>query len=531
MKIFSLSLIACMPLVLLLPACKPKEPYDARRIDGLRAEAEQLITAQAGMGYDSWVHGAASNQDSLYRAHAGLFTRETIRLVADAERAEPDTNQKRRLRYFRRYLTTEYIAKEVAPLTDEVTNLEARAMITVGGTPFAYRQLNALLANERSAVRRAALYAAADPVLDSLNLLHRGIHHRSLALARELGYASYTDMVEQLKGFSLPELGAIAEGFLSGTDSQYTALLQEIVPRMIGVPAGRFRRSDTPALFRSSAFDRYFPADGMLQRLRTTYAGMGIPIDSLTNLRIDAEPRPTKNPRAVCYPVDIPDDVRLSIKPVGGPDDYAALFHEMGHGLHYALTTENAFEFKYLGEPTVTETYAFLSEYLLDNQAWLRMKSGMPTAPLKEYVRLSAFQRLFMVRRYAAKVLYEMQLHAGVPDADSLYVRLMARSIGVVPHPSDAKRFLVDIDPLFYSAGYLRAWFLEAQLNAALGARFGVNWFEHRGAGEFLRSLWAQGDRLDGDGLASQLGVPSIMPDALLESIRMMLVLSTKPSV
>ena len=108
------------------------------------------------------------------------------------------------------------------------------------------------------------------------------------------------------------------------------------------------------------------------------YRALGITVDTQRNLKIDSEPRSAKNPRAVCYPIDVPDDVRLSIKPIGGFDDYSALFHEMGHGEHYANTTENAMEFKYLGEPTVTENFAFLSEYLLSNQAWIRIHTTMP---------------------------------------------------------------------------------------------------------------------------------------------------------
>ena len=155
----------------------------------------------------------------------------------------------------------------------------------------------------------------------------------------------------------------------------------------------------------------------------------------------------------------------------------------------------------------------------------------MPTGLLKDFVRLKAFQRLFMVRRYAAKVLYEMQLHAGASDPGAIYTSMMARAIGIAPHPSDARRYLIDVDPLFYSAGYLRAWFLEAMLNTRLGAGYGVNWFEHRDAGALLRSLWARGDRLNGEELARLLGSDAITPDALLETVRMMLLLSTKPSV
>ena len=105
-----------------------------------------------------------------------------------------------------------------------------------------------------------------------------------------------------------------------------------------------------------------------------TYKRLGVDLKTERNLTVDSENRPEKNPRAVCFAISVPNDVRLSIKPIGGVDDYNALFHEMGHAQHYANTKEHAFEFKYTGEPTVTESFAFLSEYLLANQAWLRQQ-------------------------------------------------------------------------------------------------------------------------------------------------------------
>jgi len=200
----------------------------------------------------------------------------------------------------------------------------------------------------------------------------------------------------------------------------------------------------------------------------------------------------------------------------------------MGHGEHYASTKEHSFEFKYAGEPTVTETYAFLSEYLLANQAWLRIHGSMPVPVLKQFVRFQAFYRLYFVRRYCAKFLYELQLHAGAANTPALYAGLTGRAVGYRQIPADEKRYLTDVDPNYYSLSYLRAWFLEAQLNAKLTKDFGVNWFEHPGAGEFLRSLWAQGDRMNGNELVQLLGYPAVTPEAWVDEIRAMIVFSAR---
>ena len=64
----------------------------------------------------------------------------------------------------------------------------------------------------------------------------------------------------------------------------------------------------------------------------------------------------------------MPDEVYLVIAPTGGRDDYGALFHEGGHAEHYANTDPGlAFEFRHLGDNSVTESFAFLFEHLVED--------------------------------------------------------------------------------------------------------------------------------------------------------------------
>jgi hypothetical protein len=522
------SVIIILLTALAIPSCKPRHAQDAEKIEALRVQAEALIKAQSLMGWNSWAEGLSSNQDSLYKANAQLFTKENIDFVRQAETDEQDSVQRKRLWYFRRYLATEYISKAIAPLTDKVSNMESAAKVMFEGKEIPYRQVGGMIANEPKQERRAGLFLAVDPVLDSLNLIHTEIEQTNQQLAKSLGYTSYNAMAQEMKEISLDEFKHTAESVLSSTDSLYSTLLKETIGRYLKLTPEKFYRYDTAPLFRGMRFDKYFPESSMVDAVKATYSGLGVDIDGEKNLRIDSEKRPAKNPRAVCYAIEVPNDIRLSIKPIGGPDDYSGLFHEMGHGQHYANTKENAFEFKYLGEPTVTENFAFLSEYLLDNQAWLRLHTTMPTPVLKDFIRFQAFHRLFYIRRYSAKYLYELQLHQGVNAPQRIYADLQSRSTGFVKIPSDEKRYLADVDALYYSASYLRAWFLESQLNAKLSRDLGVNWFEHPQAGEYVRSLWANGDRLNGNEFVKLPGFDAITPDALLAEIQAMILFSTR---
>jgi hypothetical protein len=503
----------------LLPSCAPKHPEDMRTIEAMRGEIDSLLIDQGTMAFRSWTLGTPSNQDSLYRAHAALFAPERFTCVRRAEGEESDSLQRLRLFYLRRHLSFEILSRSTAPATDRAQTYASAALVRTGSDSLPYPELETRLASEGDQGKREALYVGADGIVDSVGSLMKGVFAAYPSVATNLGYGSYTAMIEELRSISLPLTCAMAESLLSRTDSLYAALLPDQLRENAGLEPSLFRRYDTGRLFRAARFDRFFPPPGLLPSVRATYRKLGFDPALQPGLALDTAARALKNPRAACFPIDVPGDVRLSIKPVGGMDDYAALYHEMGHAQHYANTTERALEFSSLGEATLGETYAFLSEYILCNPAWMRQNLTMPVPLLKAYGRTCAFQRLYFVRRYAAKVLFERALFEGRGDAGELYAQLQARALRFRVHPSDARRAFVDTDPHFYSAVYLRAWMLQAQLEQYLISSFGANWFENPGAGTFLRELWEQGDRLNVEGLLQRIGADSLRIGPWLRTI------------
>jgi hypothetical protein len=112
--------------------------------------------------------------------------------------------------------------------------------------------------------------------------------------------------------------------------------------------------------------------------------------------------------------------------------------------------------------------------------------------------------RVYFLRRYAAKLIYELELHG--PDADfgrapERYSQLLGEATGI-EWPRET--WLEDVDGGFYVAAYLRAWALEARWRQALRGRFGERWYAERDAGRWLRELWSQGQRLRGDELLAE---------------------------
>ena len=229
-----------------------------------------------------------------------------------------------------------------------------------------------------------------------------------------------------------------------------------------------------------------FPKDKMVPALESTLADLGVDLRSQQNVELDLEDRPSKSPRAFCVPIEIPDRVVLVIKPQGGPDDWRALFHEAGHTEHFAHTSASlTVEERRLGDNAVTEGWAMLLEHLTIEPVWLERRLDFPRP--HEFAAEGATQLLWLLRRYCAKLLYEVEFHA-VPDVTAMrprYVELLGGALKVTPSDTD---YLADIDEGFYASQYLRAWAFEAQLRAFLREKFGNAWFTRKDAGSLSAS-------------------------------------------
>ena len=128
-------------------------------------------------------------------------------------------------------------------------------------------------------------------------------------------------------------------------------------------------------------------------------------------------------------------------------------------------------------------------------------------------------QLLWIVRRYCAKLLYELEFHA-TEDKTALqprYVELLADATKVEPSASD---YLGDIDEGFYASEYLRSWAFEAQLRAYLRERFGNAWFTRREAGSLLRELWAEGQKPTADELLYEVSGEKLELAAVGDRVR-----------
>jgi hypothetical protein len=473
-------------------------------LDSYRERAESFIEE---LDREYYLHLAGHKREleveSIYERYRDLFDREAVEWIGEVRRASAG-ELGRRLRYLHQHALEGHLGAATRAEEARLSELEATLEVEVDGESMPYRAAAVAQANEGDAERRAAIEAARNAILsERLTPLHREMLERWHRICVELGWPSYVDAFAELRGLDLRGLRRQLDEFAAATEERYPAVVDPELERAVGMPLARLRRSDLVRVFRAVNLDPLFPPDRLVDSFRRTLAGIGIDLDAQSNVLLDTESRPSKSPRAFCATPRVPGEVHLVVPPIGGREDFATLFHEGGHAEHYGNTAaELPFEFRHLGDNAVTESFAFLLEGLTAAPAWLREVLGADVdEPAVAHARAV---RLLMLRRYSAKIAYEVELHGPGVELDSMrdrYVELLSDRVGV-PWPGEP--WLSDVDPGFYVACYLRAWALERSWRRALQERFGESWFQRPEAGEWLRALWGQGQRLGAEELLGE---------------------------
>jgi len=495
-------------------------------IDTLRDAVEAYVS---DANREAYLH-FSGRKDALEMAaivarYGENFTPEAMRACLDAADAAGDAGDeagKRRSVALAQAVAESCMERELAPLGDEIATAEAQAVVRVDGEEIPYHSASVLIQNEQDRARRARIDAARHEEIARLNPLREKLLRRHHELIRELGFPGYVEFYSTLKGIDVPALGEQLKAFLARTSDLYRVHMAPWFEEVVGVPWSQAERHDAALLFRMTDHDAWFQGGEMLPALRATLLGLGVAIDDQPNVHIDTEDRPKKNPRAFCAPVRTPDEVYLVIRPTGGYQDFRAFFHEAGHTEHFAhVERTRPFEERDLGDNSVTEAFAFTMEHLLLDGAWISDSLGVDGAALRRLLHSAHVYYLYMFRRYAAKVTYELDLHGGGPAAISAmpdrYASWLTENLGFRYRP---EAYLDDVDPGFYSSQYVRAWMLEAQLRERWVRQHGERWWRPGAAGDELRALWSLGQSLPAHLLAGELGMGGLGIDAVEQRIR-----------
>jgi hypothetical protein len=492
-----------------VPDAAPTE----RELDEYRERADRFIAEQMEEYY---LHFAGLKDEldfaPIYERYGDLVELEQTRRLGEVAEESP------RLRELWKFSCEGYLEALTRDLIERSANLEAELKVGVDGEEIPYRMLRPTIANEADRERRRRIEEVRNRLTEEhLNPISLEGIERTQAGVRELGSDTYVDLYRRFKS-NLDTLADQCRELLDSTERLFEDAADSLFRSRVGLGLDEVRRWDVARAFRAPQWDPAFPADTMLPALDKTLGDLGVDLSRQSNVELDVEQRPTKSPRAFCAPIDVPGRVVLVIQPMGGPDDWRALFHEAGHTEHFANTsTDLPVEWRRLGDNAVTEGWASLFEQLTAEPAWTTRRLDFPRP--HEFAAESATTMLWVARRYAAKLLYELEFHAAtdVTEMRPRYVELLSGALKVTPSDTD---YLGDIDSGFYVSSYLRSWAFEAQLRDHLRERFASDWFTKRQAGGYLRELWSEGQRLTAEEMIRDVTGGDLEMTSIAERIR-----------
>ncbi len=508
---------------LLLWQCTSKLKRDLERVEQFQQEAQKLAKQQALL---LWFHGTQGTRMHLsetYRKHQELFSIPTLQLLVDVIQESRNPGKIRELRYFKNYLLQKFVEMHTVVWDDSLRDIYDYSTIQEGDQTIYFRQLPYLLSQEPSAQRRRRLWRQGAQVVEQMVPLFMEKYRRSRLLARQLGFPDYTAFVAEVHYFSPERLLPLAEQTLQETDSLFRALQASLTRRLLKQSPESLHPADYALLLSGQEFSEYFPPEYRRTSYNQLLRSLGIDIKKQTGLKIDLENNPAKIYPALCIPVDIPTDVRISLKPSGNFQDFLQLFHLLGMAQQYLHTEVNRWAFQHLGPASVRKAFGQLFESVWENPHWMK-QTGLLSDPGKtHYWEYMAFRKLFFVRHWAQIYIDGHQIFQS-ESPDTLQLQTFVNSILAFPdYVFEMDWYLIDMNPFMNAAIQFQAALFKEALVQHLETNFGRNWFENPKCGKFLKSLWWKGNSLPMTAILKKLDFPELNPRYLKISVEQLL--------
>jgi len=384
---------------------------------------------------------------------------------------------------------------QVGTLVEKVDTWRASATVTFRGQQHPYHAAPSMLAELPTSADRQELSAAYWRVTDEIadDLARIWVERQKIVV--DLGYENYAAAFSHWKALDLPQIEHMARATITETERTYRNDLDWFLDAHANTSRNGFHHCDLPRLFRGQQWDYAFHAEALVTTTLATARGLGVDVTALPGVKLDLDDRHGKTRRPFCVAVTAPGEIHLVAVPSGGQRGYEEVLHEFGHVAHFALTDEALpWDLRLLPDDTVAESVAYLFAELLYSPEFLTRRMGMAEQQAMDFARYARFLECTMVRRYCAKVLFEVEAHTSGDLAASAprYAWWLESVTGMeVPQQS----VLTETDTGLYAVQYLLAWFLAAQIRERLHADFGPNWFDNPSARPSLRRIWSQACR------------------------------------
>ncbi len=435
-----------------------------------------------------------SNTEPIMKKYEDLFSKDNISLIEELWKAESDSAKKYEYKLLFFGLIDMNIYFNQAKSADEISSYLSKSKVKFKKKEISYYDIRPTIMKTDDFNEREILQKLAVKVVKEINPKILKSLLDELKELENFGFQSYIKYYSDQKSMDYERFYRLSKKIFSRLQNLYLAKMGKIVEERLDKKLGEIKSCHSIYLLQMRDYQQLFPKDKLIEAYKLTIKDMGLDDLESKNIHIDIEDRPTKNPRAVCFTVQVPKEIHLIIKPNGGQQDFEALMHEAGHSQHFAHIDPNLpFSFRNLSSShALTELFSYIFEGLSRNPYWLSHYLGIDEKIGTKLLMETETINLFMLIRYLGKFIYEYEVFENnlLDQAPRIYTETLKDFTGFV---YDQSQFLNDMDSGFYSADYLRAWLGEAQLSDYLEINFSKNWFMNKEAGHFLKELWLPG--------------------------------------
>lgn len=462
-----------------------------------------------------------------YTNHKNLFSPDSIQFVEKAMRQTTNKKNFKELRYFKNFLIGEYLNMQTARFQDKITALETTQLRIVPGINVNFNDIERQLGESIDNRAYQQIFKAASRVSEQINQLQDSIYVIGNLVARAEGYPSAIELTASLHNFGPQQLYATAGDILEATDSLYQSILSSLLKQHFNIPAEQAHLAYLYAIRHQNQSDSLFTPGRLMPSVDSFLDGLGIQLDRQSFLTIDSAARPEKAGDVFCAVVDVPEDVRLSLKPTAGYAYYAQLFHQMGHAQFALFNNSKSPIFRQLYESPVREVFSLLFEKIWEDSSWTNHFMHQDSAKAIRFYEYLAFDQLLNLRMAAATIQFQIDRGNFRDGTGGHFQQAMSRAIQLPLSHNEALWLQSQQDGFFDTAVYLQASILEAHLRNNLKTKFGQTSYKDTGCGKYLKSLWSRGNNWSIPEFMKEMNVAELTPNLLIENINSLVIAPT----
>ncbi|MDP1918275.1 MAG: hypothetical protein Q8L14_18665 [Myxococcales bacterium] len=473
--------------------------------------------------WNHWTSAAPIDWAALNTKRDALLTTERLSVLRRA--LERGADDELALEHLSVFLEAEAVSRSATAEADAVATLESTLTFTLDGKDVRWGDLNRLLATEKSALKRKALWIASLPAAEKLDaaLAARDAKRAEAHLATEQLLSQRGDATgdARLVGMLVPKsllaseaeqrdvepeaMRQVAEGLLVLTSEAWRLTLERLNQADTKLPMATLTRADLPRLMRVPAeVDLAFGKKELAPRAIATLGALGL--YGKKGLTLDLSEAVKKNPLPLTVTPGGPADVRTSFRPLGGLRDQQLLLSELGVALALQHVTAGRFEYERLGDSALAQATGELFATLPGDAQWLESQ-GVPEAARPIVIDAWQVQRLFQARRAAAAFLVRLDcFERSDAQSRSRAAAIFTRALGVIHTEADMARMRFDSDDGLRSATTIRSMLMAEHVRGELNRSAGGPWFRSAGAGKDLVELWSTGSSVPLETRVTRLG-------------------------